>query len=202
MNSSAENSISMNDHEVEENAENAGESVDASHTEQTTKAWIGVCFALFLSAIGATVVVQSWGYGLGTDENIIGPGTAPVVLGTLVVIGGLVIAVKDFRILKALRANQGTNAGPGFNSRSKAKFVINSILMPAGIVVIFLVGIFLSQFTGVLLTLSAVVFVCGLVIEKMPVWKSLIMALAMMLLGYLLFDLMLAARFPESLVGF
>ena len=202
MKSSAKDSLSMNEYEVEYREESAGESVDTFPVEQTAKAWVGVCFALFLSAIGVTVAVQSWRYGLGTDENIIGPGTTPVVLGALLVIGGPIIAIKDLRTLTALRAKQNDNAEPGFQSRSRSRFVINSLLMPAGIVLIYLVGIYLSQFTGVLLTLSAVVFICGLFVEKMPVWKSLIMALAMMLLGYLIFDLMLAARFPESLVGF
>jgi len=202
MNSSAEYSISKNKNAVEEDVESSGATVDAAQEATRTESLIGACFALFLSAIGVTVLVQSWGYGLGTDDNIIGPGTAPVVLGALIFIGGLVIAIKDFRTLKLLRANHRRKAESDPVSPTGSRLFINSILMPAGIVVIYLVGIYLSQFTGVLLTLSAVVFVCGLVIEKMPVWKALMMALAMMLLGYLLFDLMLAARFPESLVGF
>lgn len=198
MNSLDKSSASVS--ETESDPETSLEILD--HKAAKTKLLLGVGFALFIVLIGMIVISQAWEYGLGDDENLIGPGTAPVALGLLIVVGGLLIALKDMRSLKHLRNDHQPEEGTVKAENSGRIYLVNTVLLPSFIIAIFVGGVYLSQFTGLLLTLSATVFVCGLVIERMALRKSLIMAAATLVLGYLLFDLLLSARFPESVVGF
>jgi len=171
-----------------------------SYVASKNKLLVGITFALVIALIGAIVIFQSKEYGFGGEENIIGPGTAPVLLGALLIVGGLLIAFKDFLSLKRLKAQQKQPKLPLKNSGHA--YVIRSFATPLGIILLFWAGIYLSQYTGVLLTLSLTVFLCGLVIERLTVVKSLILAIATMLIGYGLFEVLLSANFPESMVGF
>jgi len=134
--------------------------VDESQTESPTqpdsqeaKLLIGILFALFLSVIGATVIGLSWQYGLGTEENLIGPGTAPVVLGALITLGGLWIAAKDTWALKKLRSSDTENQTSSSRTRLSRQYLVRTIGLPVGIVLLYSAGIFLTQFTGIFLTL-------------------------------------------------
>lgn len=171
-----------------------------SFAASKNKLLVGATFALFIALIGAIVIFQSKEYGFGGEENIIGPGTAPVLLGALLIAGGLLVALKDFLSLKRLKAQQ-MQSELSLQNSGRA-YVIKSFATPLGIILLFLAGIYLSQYTGVLLTLSLTVFLCGLIIERLTVVKSLILAIATMLIGYGLFEVLLSANFPESLVGF
>lgn len=184
----------------EPNVEEDAPMPEDSYAVSKNKLFVGIGFALFIALIGAIVIFQSQQYGFGGEENLIGPGTAPVLLGTLLIAGGLLIALKDLLSLKRLKA-QHSQPDPSSHKSGRA-YIIKSFATPIGIILLFLAGIYLSQYTGVLLTLSLTVFVCGIVIERLTVVKSLLLALVTMLIGYGLFDILLSARFPESVVGF
>lgn len=202
MNPLREQSASLDDKGVESEVPHDLIDQKPSHETVKTKLWLGVGFALLLVLIGIIVISQAWEYGLGDDENLIGPGTAPVALGALIGVGGILIALTDLRSLKSFRREHRLEEQPRTTEKSGRTYLAGKVLTPSFIVLIFILGVYLSQFTGVLLTFSAAVFVCGIVVDRTAVWKSLVMALATLLLGYLLFDLLLSARFPESAVGF
>ena len=171
-----------------------------SYAASKNKLFVGVAFALFIVLLGSIVIFQSKQYGFGGEEDLIGPGTAPILLGALLIVGGLMIALKDLLSLKRLKA-QHTEQEVSSHKSGRA-YMIKSFATPIGIIFIFLAGIYLSQYTGVLVTLSLTVFVCGLVIERLTVLKSVILALVTLLIGYGLFEVLLSAQFPESMVGF
>src|SRR5699024_10218452 len=77
-----------------------------SYVASKNKLLVGITLALVIALIGAIVIFQSKEYGFGGEENIIGPGTAPVLLGALLIVGGLLIAFKDFLSLNRLKAQQ------------------------------------------------------------------------------------------------
>ncbi|MEU3848055.1 tripartite tricarboxylate transporter TctB family protein [Micrococcus terreus] len=160
----------------------------------------GLVVALALAGVGIFAIVEGLSYGLGDSENIIGPGTAPVTLGGLLLAGSLSIGARE-----AYKLRQGLKASPtssGINTQGAREYLLRSILVPILIVALFGAGIYASQYIGLFIALSATVLACGLLIERMSLLKSAILAAATMLIGFVLFDVLLSVRFPSSTVGF
>lgn len=194
--------VGTSQHESEPTVDESQTESQAQSEHQESKLLVGILFALFLSVVGATVIGTSWDYGLGTTENLIGPGTAPVVLGSFLIIGGAWIAAKDAWALRKLRTTSREDQEPSSGQPLSRQYLLNNIGLPVGIVLLYSVGIFMTQFTGVFLSLSIAVLVCALVIERVRLRNALLMAGALIVMGFALFELLLGARLPEGLVGF
>jgi putative tricarboxylic transport membrane protein len=136
-------------------------------------------FAALFVGVGILAFVEGLGYGFIRSDGIIGPGFIPIIAGLLLTAMGVGIIVQTFTggeslgVLGELERDVGidtdaTLTGTEGNERSALLVFIGCGL-----------ALVLSNWFGLILSLSLLVFAILLIVERQPWWKSLIIAAAM-----------------------
>ena len=175
-----------------------------SSAAESTREYVAqaVAFGL-LAALGATVLVSSFGYGILRDGNRVGPGLLPMVAGLLL------LSLSGWQLLGRLRGGTrgpvaAAPAGPGTDvpgtdvlGRTQADRIRQLRMVVVGLpITILLVGFlgFLPAF-GIF-----VLFICAVVERRRPVQALLVTAVAVAAV-YGIFGVFLDVPLPTGVVG-
>lgn len=164
---------------------------------------VGLAFALFLLIVSISVIIISWGYGLGSEESLVGPGTVPVALGVLMAVTTLSIAIKDLKVLFQLRATADHEADTTGKTESQGhlRALNQELVRPVLILGTLGVGVFLGQFIGVLLALALVTFAVAVIFERVKLWKAGVMSVVTYALLYGIFIMLLPGSPLQNSLG-
>lgn len=166
----------------------------------------GLCYAA-LVLIGVTAAIGSFQYPILVSGNRVGPGLLPMVFGILLTICGVALLISSVRASASTAAggNAGVNQGSapsdddtdasGKTAKQRVRhlWVVFGLLLVA-IVLVYPLG-FLTAFGLFVLAVSAGV-------ERQPIVKSLLSAIAAVVVTYLLFVAFLSVPLPAGPFGF
>jgi hypothetical protein len=131
-------------------------------------------FAALFVAVGILSFVEGLGYGFIRSDGIIGPGFIPILGGVLVTVLGAGILIQSFRGAESkafepdVVVDLETDAAPPDvegNERSALLVFIGCIL-----------ALILSNWFGLILSLSVLVLAILLIVERQPPLKALLIA--------------------------
>lgn len=167
-------------------------------SESVRPNYVGIGFLVSMIVMGGAYTVMAFGYGLSAERNPMGPGAAPAVLGLLLITGCLFVLGQEFRSYRRARAanreeGEQEEAGPP---------AARELVKPLMIVLVLLAGLMLAPVVGMTISMTAVVIVIALVVEKVKLLPSLIMGAVSALMLWGIFQQVLNVRFPDSLIGF
>lgn len=159
---------------------------------------------LVLLAVGVAALVGGYGYGLRTEEGLVGAGLMPAIAG------GVMVAASIWESLRALRDERTRAAAEpagdvaaeeapeldvfGRTARQRNRAVVSVFAVILG-------TILLAYVIGLLLALSVMVAVLLGVVEKHKWWVALTGGVLAFLFGYLVFDMALRVPLPTGMLG-
>lgn len=170
-----------------------------SSAAESTRQPVGqaVAFGL-LAALGATVLVSSFGYGILRDGDRVGPGLLPMVVGLLLLL------LSGWQLLTRLRGGArgpvaAAPVGPGTDVLGRTQaHRIHQLRM---VVVALPITILLVGFLGFLPAFGIfVLFICAVVERRRPVHALLVTAIAVAAV-YGIFGVFLDVPLPAGVVG-
>lgn len=159
---------------------------------------------LVLLAVGVAALVGGYGYGLRTEDGLVGAGLMPAIAG------GVMVASSIWESLRALRDERARlavapveaaaeEAAPeldvfGRNALQRNRAVISVFAVILGTIV-------LAYVIGLLLALTVMVIVLLGVVEKSKWWVALTGGALAFLFGYLVFGVALRVSLPTGMLG-
>ncbi len=129
-------------------------------------------FAALFVAVGVLAFVEGLGYGFIRSDGIIGPGFIPILVGALLTVLGAGVLIQTFTggpsqgFETELELETGA-AAPDVEGNERS-----ALLVFAGCAL----ALILSNWFGLILSLSLLVFAILLVVERQPVLKALLIA--------------------------
>ncbi len=161
--------------------------------------------AAILVVLGAVFAVSSLDYGIFGEGARIGPGFLPSIVGVLLVVFGSAIALQT-------RRERSGAAAPGDGDASHP--VRAEEVMPPGegdsgtfgsvVLILALLGaaVFLSQYIGFLVAFTLMVFAILTAVEREKAWFSLLIAIGIGVVAWLVFEAFMGIGLPAGVLGF
>lgn len=159
--------------------------------------YVGLGFLGFLFVLGAAYTGVALTYGLTAETNPLGPGAAPAAMGSLLMVGCLLLMAQEVRAHRRARTAVAHGEDPG---RDEAPGV-RDLAKPVLILLIVIAGLMLTPVTGMLIAMPLVVMAIARFVERLKPLPVLAMGAVTALMLWLVFDLLLSIRFPTSLIG-
>ncbi|MGO1884526.1 MAG: tripartite tricarboxylate transporter TctB family protein [Citricoccus sp.] len=156
-----------------------------------------MAFLAFLLILGAAYAGVALSYGLTAETNPLGPGAAPAVMGLLLMAGCLILLAQEFRGYRRAKAAVAEGRRHEQESQPGARDLVKPIL----ILLILVAGLMVTPLIGMMIAMPLVVLSIALFVERLKPTTALIMGAVTALMLWLVFDLLLSVRFPNSLMG-
>lgn len=180
-------------------SEQAAEPAEATGPEPLGTAGPGpqaIAFGV-LAALGAAVLVTSFGYGILGEEGRVGPGLLPMVLGLLLLLLSAFQLLVRLRRLRSGEREAPTGGGVDVFGRTDAQRVrqlwMVVIALPVTVLLVPLLG-FLPAFGLLMLFVSAIV-------ERRPPLVAVVVTVVAVAAGYGVFEEFLDVPLPTGLLG-
>ncbi|BEQ16904.1 tripartite tricarboxylate transporter TctB family protein [Desulfoferula mesophila] len=143
--------------------------------------------ALIIALFGAVVAVVSYILGLGS-LRVPGPGMAPFLIGTLLVLSSLPVVVSAFLAAPAGSIGSGTSPWHGINLRKIGLCLLT--LLGFGVIL---------EYAGFVLSALLCLICLFRIVEKQK-WKTILLASFLtVLVSYVLFVVILEVELPVKL---
>lgn len=158
---------------------------------------------LVFLAVGLAVLIGSLGYGLETEEGLVGPGMVPFIAALVMVVATLVECVNALRKQRTgdgeteeenaiTDADEIDNLGRTAAQRNRAVVTVFAVI---------LLTVLLTRIIGLLLSLGLMVLVLITFVERKPWWIGLIAGVGSFLFGWVVFGLVLNVPLPTGMLG-
>jgi len=145
-----------------------------------------------LAAIGAAFFALSFQYDFTVRGGLVGPAFLPRIAGAMLAVIGLLLVLQEVRSGSVLAGDSGSDEAAGRISRRTA---IKLISVFAGIAL----ALLLTPVLGLLPALALLVLALMLLVERMPVLPSILIAVIAGVVAHLLFGVVLQVPLPLGL---
>lgn len=141
--------------------------------------------AAMLLALGALIAVVGSGYGLVTESGAIGPGAMPLLAGSILALGSLQVLLQgprpdeDAAVSPAAPEQSPTDgsAGEDVGGSTTSGVSRTGVAPMIAIIAIIVCGAVAVPITGFVLASGGIVFTILAVVERVPTWRSAVVAL-------------------------
>ncbi|MGJ9494637.1 tripartite tricarboxylate transporter TctB family protein [Actinotignum sp. GS-2025a] len=165
-------------------------------------------FRLVILGIGIYVIVAGWNYGLSQDNGEVGAGLMPFIAGCVIVLASIwdlirssitkpapATSPEDDESVQLMEqyAAEDTPAEGERTERQRQLAVVYVFLAMLG-------AIILTRVIGLLLSVTLMVFVLVVFVERRTWWKGLLAAILTFLFGYVVFSVLLQVPLPTGML--
>lgn len=157
---------------------------------------------VLLIVAGAVIAIVGARYGLVHDNGAIGPGVMPLVAGSILVLGALQGLLQRDRTDDDERAQPSSDPGQGEDDAdTKAEGAVSSTgAVPViGLITIMGLGTVAMPYAGFVLSSGCMIIAILSVIERVPIWRSAMVAVVAATILWLLVDTLRIPVPPGSL---
>lgn len=162
--------------------------------EPKSRARIDVLVAYsVLALVGAAFFVLSFQYDFTNSRGLVGPGLLPRVSGLILLILAVLLILQEYVRGSHLAGDSGIAAESSKPSRETA-------LKLATVFGLITVTLLVVPFLGLIVSLTILVFVLTMFVERMPRIPSIIITVAAGVVSYFLFVVILQFRLPMGIL--
>lgn len=194
---------------VSPNTTGATTSAPAQAQRQCGKRDIGaLAFRLVILGIGIYVIVSGWNYGLSETNGEVGAGLMPFVAGCVIVLASIWDLIRSnitkpapetdseddesVQLMEQYAAEE-TPAEGERTERQRQLAVVYVFLAMLG-------AIILTRVIGLLFSVTLMVFVLVVFVERRKWWQGLLAAILTFLFGYVVFSVLLQVPLPTGML--
>jgi len=148
-----------------------------------------------LTAVGAGLVVTSFGYGLRTEDGWVGPGFLPLV------IGGLLLVLSVLELTRCLRRAPATEPDDGEGTDILGRTAAERVRQLWTVVAAIAVTVLLVPVLGLPIAFGCLVFFISAWVERRPVVAAAVITGVSVVVVHVVFVTLLGVPLPGGLIG-